>query len=257
MRDKSTFLDSLNDAIDGVTRFFYPRRCPFCGVGLGRELICDSCGAALPRCDVQLRGAYYGVVSAPLWYTGGVRKALMDLKFRRRMGGLDLFGRLMGECAKRWYDGAFDAVTWVPVSGKRLRKRGFDQSRLLAASLCVDWHVMPQETLRKVVDNPPQSSLLGTERRRANVLGVYRPVRGHPGQALFAHRRFNDLRRHPGRVRPCAAGGRRRRRGVPDPGHHAPGMIFSQSVYNIPIWPICKHLKIVLQICHSVSIITI
>ncbi|MBQ7466357.1 MAG: ComF family protein, partial [Oscillospiraceae bacterium] len=162
---------------DGVTRFFYPRRCPFCGVGLGRELICDSCRAALPRCDVQLRGAYYGVVSAPLWYTGGVRKALMDLKFRRRMGGLDLFGRLMGECAKQWYDGAFDAVTWVPVSGKRLRKRGFDQSRLLAASLCVDWHTMPQETLRKVVDNPPQSALLGTERRRANVLGVYRPVR--------------------------------------------------------------------------------
>ena len=177
MSDKSTFLDNLNDAIDGVTRFFYPRRCPFCGVGLGRELICDSCRAALPRCDVQLRGAYYGVVSAPLWYTGGVRKALMDLKFRRRMGGLDLFGRLMGECAKQWYDGAFDAVTWVPVSGKRLRKRGFDQSRLLAASLCVDWHTMPQETLRKVVDNPPQSALLGTERRRANVLGVYRPVR--------------------------------------------------------------------------------
>ena len=177
MSDKSTFLDSLNDAIDGVTRFFYPRRCPFCGVGLGRELICDSCRAALPRCDVQLRGAYYGVVSAPLWYTGGVRKALMDPKFHRRMGGLDLFGSLMGECAKRWYDGAFDAVTWVPVSAKRLRKRGFDQSRLLAASLCVDWHTMPQETLRKVVDNPPQSSLLGTERRRANVLGVYRPVR--------------------------------------------------------------------------------
>lgn len=177
MSDKSTFLDSLNDAIDGVTRFFYPRRCPFCGVGLGRELICDSCRAALPRCDMQLRGAYYGVVSAPLWYTGGVRKALMDLKFRRRMGGLDLFGSLMAACAKQWYDGAFDAVTWVPVSAKRLHKRGFDQSRLLAASLCVDWHTMPQETLRKVVDNPPQSSLLGTERRRANVLGVYRPVR--------------------------------------------------------------------------------
>ena len=45
-------------------------------------------------------------------------------------------------------------MTWVPVSRKRLRQRGFDQSRLLAASLCVDWHVAPVETLRKAVDNP-------------------------------------------------------------------------------------------------------
>ena len=61
----------------------------------------------------------------------------------------------------------------VPVSRKRLRQRGFDQSRLLAASLCVDWHVAPVETLRKAVDNPAQSGLTDAEHRRANVLGVY------------------------------------------------------------------------------------
>lgn len=64
-------------------------------------------------------------------------------------------------------------MTWVPVSRKRLRQRGFDQSRLLAASLCVDWHVAPVETLRKAVDNPAQSGLTDAEHRRANVLGVY------------------------------------------------------------------------------------
>ena len=45
--------------------------------------------------------------------------------------------------------------------------------RLLAASLCVDWHVAPVETLRKAVDNPAQSGLTDAEHRRANVLGVY------------------------------------------------------------------------------------
>ena len=44
---------------------------------------------------------------------------------------------------------------------------------LLAASLCVDWHVAPVETLRKAVDNPAQSGLTDAEHRRANVLGVY------------------------------------------------------------------------------------
>lgn len=178
MKDNpSSFLQSINDAIDGVTRFFYPRRCPFCGVGLGRELLCEDCAKTLPRCEEQRRGAYFGVVAAPLWYTGAVRKALMDLKFRRRMGGLDLFGQMMADCAKRWYDGAFDLITWVPVSAKRLRQRRFDQAHLLCAGLCVDWHVMPLQTLQKVVDNPPQSTLRNTEQRRANVLGVYRPVR--------------------------------------------------------------------------------
>ena len=79
----------------------------------------------------------------------------------------------MADCAARWYSGEFDTVTWVPVSRKRLRQRGFDQSRLLAASLCVDWHVAPVETLRKAVDNPAQSGLTDAEHRRANVLGVY------------------------------------------------------------------------------------
>ena len=67
-------------------------------------------------------------------------------------------------------------MTWVPVSKKRLRKRGFDQARYLTASLCVDWHTAPLETLRKITDNPPQSGIDDAAARRANVLGVYEAV---------------------------------------------------------------------------------
>ena len=74
------------------------------------------------------------------------------------------------------YSGEFDAVTWVPVSKKRLRKRGFDQARFLTGSMCVDWHVMPLETLRKVRDNPPQSGIDDPAERRANVLDAYEAV---------------------------------------------------------------------------------
>ena len=42
--------------------------------------------------------------------------------------------------------------------------------------MCVDWHVAPIETLRKVVDNPPQSGIHDGAERRANVLGVYEAV---------------------------------------------------------------------------------
>ena len=172
---------SGKDRLDGITKsigdFFFPRRCPFCGGAAGGGLMCDRCRDTLPYTEghaVQ-KGAF-GRCASPLWYEGGVRKAILDYKFKGKLGGLDCFGQMMARCAAEEFSGEFDAVTWVPVSKKRLRKRHFDQSRYLAASLCVDWHVAPVETLKKVVDNPPQSGTEDSARRRANVLGVYEPA---------------------------------------------------------------------------------
>lgn len=160
-----------------VLDFFFPRRCPFCGKILNGALLCPSCEKSLPFTgDRAVQKGRFGRCAAPLWYEDEVRQAILRFKFRRDLGGLDCFGQLMARCAAEEFSGAFDAVTWVPVSAKRLRKRGFDQSRLLAASLCVDWHVAPVATLCKTVDTPPQSGISDPAARRANVLGAYRCV---------------------------------------------------------------------------------
>lgn len=168
--------ETLNTISRGAMDFFFPRRCPFCGAVTGRALLCETCEKTLPYCREVRQSGAFGRCAAPLYYEGAVRDAILDFKFKGKTGGIDCFGRLMAQCAAREFSGAFDAVTWVPVSAKRLRKRGYDQSRLLAASLCVDWHVQPRETLRKTADNPAQSSLESAAARRANVLGVYEAV---------------------------------------------------------------------------------
>lgn len=162
--------ERLNQLEQGALNFLFPRRCPFCNQHIGgRDLICAGCEKKLP-------------------YTGdrAVRRAILDFKFKGRMGGLPCFGSLTARCAAEEFGGEFDAITWVPVSRKRLRKRGFDQARYLAGSLCVEWHVEPQETLRKILDNPPQSGLEDADARRANVLGAYEAV--HPER--IAGKRF-------------------------------------------------------------------
>ena len=170
------FNDELNRINDSLLNFFFPRKCPFCGRPAGKALLCDQCAQSLPRCEKVRQGADFGRCAAPLYYEDAVRKAILDYKFHGRLGGLDCFGRMMAETAAEVYSGEFDAVTWVPVSKRRLKKRGFDQSRYLTGSLCVDWHVMPLETLRKVVDNPAQSGIDDPAARRANVLGAYEAV---------------------------------------------------------------------------------
>ena len=171
---------SVNDRLDRLQRdlldFFFPRHCPFCGRIVGKELLCGTCEKALPYCR-EVRTGSFGRCAAPLYYEDAVREAILAFKFKGKLEALDCFGSLMAQTAAETFSGEFDAVTWAPVSRKRLRQRGYDQARLLCASLCVDWHVEPQETLRKVRDNPAQSGLEDAAARRANVLGVYEAVK--------------------------------------------------------------------------------
>lgn len=171
---------SVNDRLDRLQRdlldFFFPRHCPFCGRIVGKELLCGACEKALPYCR-EVRTGSFGRCAAPLYYEGAVREAILAFKFKGKLEVLDCFGSLMAQTTAEAFSGEFDAVTWAPVSRKRLRQRGYDQARLLCASLCVDWHVEPQETLRKVRDNPAQSGLEDAAARRANVLGVYEAVK--------------------------------------------------------------------------------
>ena len=180
------FNKELNKATDGLMDLFFPRSCPFCGRRVGKKLVCDTCKETLPYCRTVRQGAGFGRCAAPFYYEDAVRKAILDYKFKGKLGGLDCFGSMMAATAAEAYSGEFDAVTWVPVSKKRLRKRGFDQARYLAGSLCVEWHVEPQETLRKILDNPPQSGLEDADARRVNVLGAYEAV--HPER--IAGKRF-------------------------------------------------------------------
>lgn len=159
----------------------FPPRCPFCRKFRMEEGTCGECEKALPFTEGKdiLRKEKGGLVcAAPLWYEDLAREGILAFKFHGSHGAAVDFGRRIARCAAEELGGQFDTVTWVPVSRKRLRARGFDQAQLLAEEACRHWDTRPVPLLRKIADNPAQSTLKGGEAaRRANVLGVYEP---HP-----------------------------------------------------------------------------
>ena len=163
----------------------FPRRCPFCGTVVGKKLLCDRCRKKLVQQEpamITLSGAQ---CAAPMFYEDAVRRAILRFKFKRRMGSLPCFGLLLAQCAAQEFSGQFDTVTWVPVSKKRLRQRGYDQAQLLARSMCRYWQTKPERLLCKTVDTPPQSGLKRAEERRANVLGVYETAQSVYGKRIL------------------------------------------------------------------------
>ena len=162
--------------LSSLLDLLFPPKCPFCGRVLDKPGIWDACRQALPWTegeDALRRGPGGFRCAAPLWYQDLAREGLHRFKVRGMSSAAGPLGELLAQCAAEHFSGAFDTVTWVPVSPRRLRQRGYDQARLLAESACRLWDTKPLPLLRKTVHNPAQSGLKESAQRRANVQGVY------------------------------------------------------------------------------------
>lgn len=171
-----------------LLNLLFPPKCPFCGKVQDAAAICPACRKALPWTveaeqeqvlPEKLRCA------SPLWYEGPAREGMLRYKFQGASGAAGILGDLLAECAAERFAGEFDTVTYVPVSRKRLRRRGYDQARLLAEHACRRWDTKPETLLRKTGDNPPQSRLSDGAARRANVLAMYEPVGNAAGKRIL------------------------------------------------------------------------
>lgn len=160
-----------------LLNLLFPPKCPFCERVLDRPGICPACQRALPWTEEgdslwELSGRLR--CTAPLWYEGAAREGILRFKFQGAAGAADPLGGLIAQCAAEQLSGEFDTVSWVPVSGRRLRQRGYDQAELLARSACLRWSTRPVRLLYKTKDTPAQSGLAGTAARRENAAGAYR-----------------------------------------------------------------------------------
>lgn len=171
-----------------LSDLLYPPRCPFCGRVLerGEDRRCALCARELPWTDGPGRLAEgCELCLSPLYYRGGVRRAVHRYKFKGGAGLSGLFGELMAQCLNDSRDGAADLVTWVPLHPKRKKRRGYDQAELLArrtAELC---GIPAAPTLEKVRRTDTQSRQNTEADRRANVEGAYRAL---PGLELTGRR---------------------------------------------------------------------
>lgn len=155
----------------------YPPKCAFCGtlVPKERHRCCTKCEEILPftKNGGRLSGNFFTVCLSPLYYEEEVRDALLRYKFQKKSAYCEPFGIFLAKCVDEFLEEDIDFVTWVPLSRKRLKKRGYDQAQLLAEQLaeCLKLPCFP--VLKKVVHTYPQSKTGSIEKRRANISGAY------------------------------------------------------------------------------------
>ena len=161
----------------GLLDLFFPPRCAFCRrfVKNSRELICPDCRTSLPytRAGGEQHGDHFSVCFAPLYYEDKVRDSLLRYKFHDATGYADAYAELLADCIRQNLAGRYDLISWVPLSKKRLKERGYDQAMLLTLSTALRLDDVAVSTLKKVRDVEKQSTVGSGEKRRANIAGAY------------------------------------------------------------------------------------
>jgi ComF family protein len=165
----------------------YPNRCACCSqVIYFHQQLCDTCEAHLPlipdgicpscekphkecRCYQRTRFAY----TAPFFYKETVKDGIVTLKEGDTTHGLSFFADQMAEAVTRRFGDHFDGIVYVPITAKKLQKRGYNQSRLLAKALGkrLNLPVLDKALVKLYETNDQHNSSVFL--RKGNVFGIF------------------------------------------------------------------------------------
>lgn len=170
----------------------FPPRCVFCGcvIAPGTK-ICNLCARTVVPVEtvrrMNLPAVGKNIPCAVLYpYTGQVRESILRFKFEGEKRNADYYAeRMAAQVLEHFRGNAFDFVTSVPLSGKRRKERGYNQSELIARGISERLQVPYTECLSKTADNAEQHRLKRNE-RKANVKGAYQALNaGISGQRIL------------------------------------------------------------------------
>nr|WP_321465397.1 ComF family protein [uncultured Desulfobulbus sp.] len=146
--------------------FITSPRCPCCGVPYtsGVDHLCGDCLG---------KHNHFDLARSLLLYRPPADKLILGLKFGGQLSGLHTLSTLTKSSPAVLDLTPPDYLIPVPLHGKRLRQRGYNQSALLARGCFPQWKSkLRLDLLSRDRHTPPQSHLSGKERRQ-NLKGAF------------------------------------------------------------------------------------
>lgn len=188
-------MDFLGDLSSFIKKFFFnPKwRCNQCGKEIFEEgYFCEECYENLPfnneficnHCGRKVKGKedYCSTCKNVLTsidkgrsvfnYEGQIRKLITLAKYNGRKFLFQAFAKEMSELYLKNNFNA-DLLCFVPATDKSLKKRGYNQSKILAELLSERIGVPISECLIKTEETPRQAKLNRSQRMK-NLQGVFR-----------------------------------------------------------------------------------
>ncbi len=167
-----------NSLIDSILDIVFPSHCLICGKRIRSGVICVECESRMEFLNYPLierigKKHFYAVFR----YGGTVSEIVKLLKFGKKKVIASYIAKTICNFMRK-EDIEVKTVGYVPMSLRERKKRGFNQSRLIALHLSEMLGVKLFDGIRKVKETEKQVGLSRTG-RIANVKGAF-SVKGSP-----------------------------------------------------------------------------
>lgn len=193
----------MNRLIKTVIDAFQPTRCVSCGeITDDGEFLCNycfemlkpmnpvnrcvRCGLPKKECVCKYRIYSFDGCIAPFVNDGIAQDITYAFKFNRKFTAADFLAEQMALCINNEYKNIrFDCITCVPMHKAKLRKRGFNQSKVLAKKISVITGIPYSDLLACSGKNHAQHKITDIKKRFQNVKGKYKALKPLNGQTVL------------------------------------------------------------------------
>jgi len=165
--------------IETALNFIFPQACGFCGE-ITNSYLCEYCNEYLKQRQMNKIQKYDDkFFDEHLWiyeYKDEVREKIIDYKFNNKSYLYRTFLQIILSTESVCnYIKKFDILIPVPIHKKRAKKRGYNQSELIAKGIAKDIKSIQLQTniIEKIKNIKPQSTL-SKDMRIENVKNAYR-----------------------------------------------------------------------------------
>lgn len=155
----------LKVIIKGILELLYPKenKCLICGSP--GEGICIKCRNSIVKCRDNENSVGY--------YKGILKQLILKFKFQKDFNAGDILVELLEEKVRK-YNNEY-ILTFIPVSPKTMRTRGFNQSEYLAREIGFRNNYKVVNTLKKVHETKDQKTL-NVRERKENLIGAFEVI---------------------------------------------------------------------------------
>ncbi|MCR5150446.1 MAG: double zinc ribbon domain-containing protein [Clostridiales bacterium] len=168
---------------------FLPKRCVYCGAFVtGNRRVCSDCRSSLLRvkgeiclrcgrernkCTCKNKSMYYDSLVAPFYYTGNVKRGVLNFKYHNSPRSAVEFAKEMYFCVNERYSGIdFDFIAGVPMKGGE-EQRGYNQCFELCREISKRMNIeFKENAIVKIYETHAQHSL-PFYMRKGNLCGAF------------------------------------------------------------------------------------